>query len=142
MSRWKVLGALHCRRRLRHISPDQGPRLMCECKMKQFPWGRAVLKTKFEVDSSYNCVLRTLCPNAPTLRWREPSIPLPNRDIIQQRYVMPDEIGASRHHGQRKLTDIYGAAILHPSAPAQSMRTSQGRPPWLVLRGLLSAKKW
>jgi len=55
----------HCRRRLRHISPDQGPRLMCECKMKQVPWGRAVLITKFEVDSSYNCVLRTLCPNAP-----------------------------------------------------------------------------
>jgi len=33
--------------------------------MKQFPWGRAVLITKFEVDSSYTCVLRTLCPNAP-----------------------------------------------------------------------------
>ena len=57
--------ARHCRRRLRHISPDQGPRLMCECNLKQFPWGRAVLTTKFEVDSSYNCVLRTLCPNAP-----------------------------------------------------------------------------
>ena len=57
----------HCRRRLRHISPDQGPRLMCKCKMKQFPWGRAVLITKFEVDSSYNCVFRTLCPNAPIM---------------------------------------------------------------------------
>ena len=55
----------HCRRRLRHISPDQGPRLMCECKLKRFPWGRAVLITKFEEDSSYNCVLRTVCPNAP-----------------------------------------------------------------------------
>ena len=57
--------ARHCRRRLCHISPDQGPRLMCECKLKRFPWGRAVLITKFEEDSSYNCVLRTVCPNAP-----------------------------------------------------------------------------
>jgi len=37
--------------------------------MKRFPWGRAVLRTKFEVHSSYNCVLRTLCPNAPNVRF-------------------------------------------------------------------------
>jgi len=51
---------------------------MCECKMKQFPWGRAVLITKFEEDSSYNCVLITLCPNAPyvsRLAWERLGVP-------------------------------------------------------------------
>ena len=63
-----------CRRRLRHISPDQGPRFMCECKLKLFPWGRAVLITKFEEDSSDNCVLKTVCPNAPNIRMTIPTL--------------------------------------------------------------------